>query len=85
MTHFTNFTARRNGSDFDLYANGFCFGRLADCETAHVFICDDERLDQHVQFRIEPDFSIREILSAIRAGYKNYLADLEDDALLGRD
>jgi hypothetical protein len=81
----TTFTARRTGSDFDLYANGFRFGRLADCETAHVFICDDERLDQHVQFRIEPDFSIREKFSAIRAGYENYLADLENDVLLGRN
>ena len=80
-----SFIARRSGSDFNLFADGVQFGRLADCETAHIFICDDERLDQHVQFRLEPDFSLRETLAAVRAGYEDYLTDLEDDALLGRD
>ena len=79
------FIARRSGSDFNLFADGVQFGRLADCETAHIFICDNERLDQNVQLRIQPDFSIREKLAAVRAGYEDYLADVENDMLIGRD
>ena len=81
----TDLIARRSGSDFNLFADGFQFGRLADCETAHIFICDDERLEQHVRWRIEPDFSIREKLTAIRAGYEAYLSDIENDMFIGRD
>lgn len=36
----TAFIARRSGSDFNLFADGVQFGRLADCETAHIFIRD---------------------------------------------
>lgn len=66
----TNFTARRNGPDFDLYANGFRFGRLADCEIAFVFQSDDEDLVQAVYDRHEPDFSFSELLAAVRSAYE---------------
>jgi hypothetical protein len=73
-TDMTKFIARRAGSDFNLFVDGVQFGRLADCEVAHIFITDDERLAQYVE--IEADYSIREKLAAIRAGYEAYVADI---------
>ena len=75
----TNLIARRSGSDFNLFADGVQFGRLANCETAYIFICDDERLDQSVQLRWQPDFSFREMLAAVRAGYEAWVDDLRGD------
>jgi len=76
MTNTTDvFIARRNGSDFDLFVNNFHFGRLADCECAHVFVSDDEELNYYIGDYIYGDMSIREMLAAIRAGYEAFRAE----------
>lgn len=79
----TRFTAKRDGADFILKADGIPFGRLADCEWTHVFIADDEQLDQYVE--IEGGMSIREMLTAVRAGYelaeKEFRAESEAERL----
>lgn len=79
----TDFIARRDGSDFLLFADGIQFGRLADCETTHVFVCEDEQLAQHVY--IEGDYSIREMLAAVRAGYEAYEAEISAEAKSERE
>jgi len=81
----TALIARRSGSDFNLFADGIQFGRLANCETAYVFICDNEVLDQCVQLHWQPDFSFREMLAAVRAGWEDFLFDSFHDMQIGRD
>jgi hypothetical protein len=72
----TKFTAKRDGSDFILKADGVVFGRLADCEVTHIFVSEDEQLEQFVGHRIEGDMSVREMLAEVRKGYEAYAADL---------
>lgn len=71
----TDFTARRAGPDFLLFANGVEFGRLANCEVTFVFVSDDERTADYIAHRLEGDMSIREMLVEVRAGYEAMLAD----------
>lgn len=67
--------ARRQGSDFELFADGFKIGRLADCEVCHVFESDDEEIEDYIANRIEGDMSVREMLAAVRAGYEAFDRD----------
>ena len=59
----------RETGDFNLFDNGFKFGRLANCECAYVFLSDDEELEGYVVDRIEGGMSVREMLAAVRVGY----------------
>lgn len=72
--------ARRDGSDLVLFADGFRFGRLADCEVCHVFESNDEELEGFVAHRIEGDMSVREMLAEVRAGYEAYSAFVQAEA-----
>ena len=71
----TNFIARRSGSDFLLFADGYQFGRLANCEVTYVFVSDDERVADYIAHRLEGDMSVRELLAEVRVGYEALLAD----------
>ena len=64
--------AKRDGSDFDLFADGFKIGRLSDCEVCHIFQTEDEDLDGYVSHRIEGDMSLGEMLKEVRLGYEAY-------------
>ena len=82
----TNMIAKRNGSDFRLFADGFEIGRLADCEVCHIFESDDEEIEGYIAHRIEGDMSLTEMLASVRAGYEAFnrdqasLAKAEQDA-----
>lgn len=67
--------AKRNGSDFEIFANGSKIGRLADCEVCHVFQSDDEEIEGYIVHRIEGDMSVREMLAEIRKGYEAFDRD----------
>lgn len=69
-------TARRIGSDFELFANGSRIGRLADCEVCHVFTSDDAEMADAINAFIEGDMSPREMLAAVRTGYEQFQADM---------
>lgn len=71
-----NFTAARSGSDFVLKVDGMVFGKLIDCEVAHIFESPDEDLNDLVCRNLAGDMSLREMLDVIKAAY-NYRADSE--------
>ena len=71
----TDFIARRTGPDFTILADGFVIGRLVDCERVWVFVSEDSDLTDHVNGRIEADFSFSERLAAIRKGHAAYEAE----------
>jgi hypothetical protein len=76
------FTARRAGSDFELFCapSRVPFGKLVDCELCYVFQSDDDRLDDAIAHRLEGDMSLRELLAEVRAGYVAYDAYLAAEA-----
>lgn len=55
--------ARREGTDFVLFAGGRQFGRLSDCEVCHVY--EGDYADE-IKAGWEADFSPREMLAHIR-------------------
>lgn len=71
----TDFIARRTGPDFTILADGFVIGRMVDCERVWVFVSEDSDLADHVNSRIEADFSFSERLAAIRKGHAAYEAE----------
>ncbi len=71
----TDFIARRTGPDFTILADGFVIGRLVDCEVTYIFTSNDDDLGDHVNSRIEADFSFSEILAAIRDGHAAHAAE----------
>lgn len=63
------FTAKLNPStgDYVLKVDGREFGRLSNCEVAHVFTSNDQRLMDNVN--IEGGMSIREMLAEVKRAY----------------
>lgn len=63
--------AKRNGPDFELFADGFFIGKLVDCEVCFVFQSEDEELEDRICHRLQGDMSVRELLAEVRAGYED--------------
>ena len=61
----------RDTGDVHLFCDGARFGRLANCEVAHVFVSDDDELDDQVNLQIEGDMSLRERLAIVRRCYEH--------------
>lgn len=60
----------RETGDYLLFCDGFQFGRLANCEVAHVFESSDEELTGRVVAALEGNMSLREMLVVIRRAYE---------------
>jgi hypothetical protein len=74
----TSFIARRNGPDFDLFADGIEIGYLYECGSTYSFASSDKQLLQYVY--IEPDLTISETLARVRIGYEVYVAHIRAEA-----
>jgi len=72
-----NFTASKINStgDYVLKVDGCEFGRLSNCEIAHVFTSSDSMLNDYIH--LEADMSIPEMLAAVKVGYLNYISNME--------
>ena len=77
----TNFVAKRRTGALDLFADGFHFGSLVDCEVCHLFESSDEELVEMVNHNLEGDMSVREMLAVAKAAY---LAQCANDAAIHR-
>lgn len=68
-----NFIAKRSTGVLKLYADGFHFGSLKDCEVTWLFECDDEMLEAAVNDKLEGDMSVSEMLAVAKAAYLGIL------------
>jgi hypothetical protein len=73
-----SFKARRNGLDFNIFADDIEIGYLYENGNIYNFATSDKQLLQYIY--IEPDLTINETLARVRLGYEVYVAHLRAEA-----